>query len=67
MLGEENAVHEFGALVAPSVPEVVAEMETSSMVQYLVHGMVETALEQLNGAEVLEVQMSQDVFLGQLL
>ena len=57
MLDETNAVHVLGLLGSTAAPEVVVEMEVSSMVRHLRHGMVETALDQLNGAEVLEVRM----------
>ena len=67
MLDESDAVHGLGALGAVSVPEVVVEIKASSTVQYLRHGLVETTLELLNGAEVMEVWMSRDVFLGQFL
>ena len=42
-------------------------MEASPMVQYTGHGMLETALERLNWAEVMEVWIYRDVFLGQFL
>ena len=67
MLDEADAVHGLGALGAAVVPEVVVDMETPYMVRHLGHGLVETALERLNGAEVLDMRMSRDVFLGQLL
>ena len=67
MLDEAYTVHGLGALGAASEPEVVVDMEASSMVQNLGHGMVDMALERLHGAEVLEVRMYQDVSLGQLL
>ena len=57
MLDETDAVHGLGSLGATAAPEVVVDMEVSLMVQHLRHGMVETALDQLNGAEVLEVRM----------
>ena len=60
-------MHGLGVLGAAAALEVVVDMEVSSMVQHMGHGLVETVLERLNGAEVLEVRMSQDVFLGQFL
>ena len=39
----------------------------SSMVQHMGYGLVEKALERLNGVEFLEVRMSRDVFIGQFL
>ena len=60
-------VHGLGALGAAAAPEVVVDIEFSLMVQHLGHGMVETALERLHGAEVLEVRMSRDVSLRQFL
>ena len=67
MLYEVDAVHGLEALVAAAAPEVVVYMEASSMVRHMGHVLVETALERLNGAEVLEVRMSRDVILGQFL
>ena len=67
MLDEADAVHGLGALGAAVVPEVVVDMETPYMVRHLGHGLVETALEMLNGVDVMEVRISQDVFLGQFL
>ena len=66
MLDEADVVHGSGALVDATAPGVVVDMEASSMMQHMGHGLVETALERLNGMEVLEVQISRDVFLGQL-
>ena len=54
----------MGAVVAL---DFLVEMEVPSMVQHLGYGLVETALDQLNGAEVLEVRISRDVFIGQFL
>ena len=67
MLDEEDALHGLGAMGAVVAPDFVVEMEVPSMVQHLGYGLVETALDQLNGAEVLEVRMFQSVFLGQFL
>ena len=53
MLDETDAVHRLGLLGATAAPEVVVEMEVSSMVRHLRHGMVVTALERLNGTEML--------------
>ena len=46
-------MHELGALVSEVAPEVVVEMEASSMVRHMGHGLVETAFDRLNGVEVL--------------
>ena len=67
MLDETDTVHGLGDLGAAAAPEVVVEMEASLMVPHLGHGLVETALELLNGVDVMEVRISQDVFLGQFL
>ena len=48
----------LGDLGAAAELEVVLDMEAPSMVRHLGHGLVDTVLERLNGAEVLEVQMS---------
>ena len=58
MLEEEEAVQGLGSMGDAAALEVVVYMEVSSMVQHLGHGMVETAMELLHGAEVLEVRMS---------
>ena len=58
MLDEKDAVHGLGNLGDAAAPEVVVDMEASLIVRHLGHGMVETALERLNGTEVLEVRMS---------
>ena len=58
MLDETDTVHGLGALGAAAAPEVVVYMEALSIVRHLGHGLVETLLEWLNGAEVLEVRMS---------
>ena len=50
-------MHGLKVLGAAAAPEVVVYMEAPPMVRHLRHGMVETALDQLNGAEVLEVRM----------
>ena len=57
----------LGELGGADALEVVVEMEASSMVIHLGHGLVEMVLERFHGAEVLEVRMSQDVPLGQFL
>ena len=67
MLEEAEAVQGLGELGDADALEVVVEMEASSMVRHMGHGMVEMVLERFHGAEVLEVWMSQDVPLGQLL
>ena len=66
-MDEADAVHGLGALVDAAALEVVVEMEASSIVRHLGHGLVKTALERLDGAEVLKVWMSRDVSLGQFL
>ena len=58
MLDEIDAVHGLGALVATDAPGVVIEMEVPSIVRHMGHGLVEIALERLNGAEALEVWIS---------
>ena len=60
-------MHVLRVLGAAAAPEAVVDMEALSMVRHMGHGLVETALERLNGAEVLDVHMSRDVFLGQFL
>ena len=60
-------MHGLVVLGALAAPEVVVDMEAPSMVRHMGHGLVETALERLNVEEMLEVRMSRDVFLGQLL
>ena len=67
MLYEADSVHGLGELGSLAAPEVVVYMEAPSMVQHMGHVLVETALERLNGAEVLEVWMYRDMFLGQFL
>ena len=57
-------MHGLGAMGDVAAPDVVVEMEASSMMQHLKHGLVETELERLNGAEMLKVQMYREVFLG---
>ena len=54
----------LGEMGDAAVLEVVVDMEASPMVLHLGHGLVETALEQLHGVEVMEVRISQDVHLG---
>ena len=39
----------LGALGAAAAPEVVVEMDAPLLVRHLVHGLVDTALERLNG------------------
>ena len=51
-------MHGLGELGAAAATEVIVDMEASLMVLYLGHGLAETALGQLNGAEVVEVRMS---------
>ena len=58
MLDEADAVYGLGDLGAAAELEVVLDMEAPSMVRHLGHGLVDTVLERLNGAEVLEVRMS---------
>ena len=58
MLEEAEAVLGLGSMGAAAALEVVVDIEVSSMVKHLGHGLVETALELLHGAEVLEVRMS---------
>ena len=67
ILDEVDAMHGLRALGAAAAPEVVVEMEVSLMVPHLGHGLVKTLLERLSGAEVLEVRISQDLFLGKFL
>ena len=57
----------LGALGYAAELELLVEMEASSMVQHMVYGLVDTALGRLHGVEVLEVRMSQDMPIGQLL
>ena len=52
MWDDADAVHGLGALRSAAAPEAVVDMEAPSMVQHMGHGLVETALEQLNGVEV---------------
>ena len=60
-------MHGLGDLGSAAAPEVVVEMEASSMVRHLGHGLVDMTLERLNGAEVLEVRMYRHVFIGKFL
>ena len=56
MLDEADVVHELEAMGAAAALEVVVDMEAPSMVGHLGHGLVGTALERLNGTEVLYVR-----------
>ena len=67
MLEEVDVVQGLGELGDAAGLELVVDMEAPLIVQHLVHGLVETALERLHGAKVLEVRMSRYVPLGQLL
>ena len=57
MLDKSEAVQGLGELGAAAVLEVVVYMEASLIVKHLGHRLVETALERLHGAEVLEVRI----------
>ena len=66
-MDEAESAQWLGALGDASALKVVVDMEVSLMARNMGHGPVETALERLHGAEVLEVRMSLDVSLGQFL
>ena len=67
ILDEAESDNGLGELVAAAALEVVVDTEVSSMAQHMGHGPVETRLERLYGADVMEVRISQDLSLGQLL
>ena len=67
MLEEVDVVQGLGELGGSAGLELVVDVEASFIVQHLVHGLVETALERLHGAKLLEVLMYQYVSLGQFL